>query len=60
MKYLGYVISADMKDECRQLYAQGNALARRFHMCSANMKVTIFALIFRHCTLRNCGGNRQG
>ena len=26
----------------RQLYAQGNALARRFHMCSDNVKVTIF------------------
>ena len=39
VKYLGHVISADMKDDldimrqCRQLYAQGNALARRFHMC---------------------------
>ena len=43
-------ISADMKydldimRQCRQLYAQGqgNALARRFHMCSDNLKVTIF------------------
>ena len=26
----------------RQLYAQGNALARRFHMCSDNVKVTLF------------------
>ena len=48
MKYLGHVISADMKDDldimrqCRQLYAQGNALARRFHMCSGTVKVTIF------------------
>ena len=48
MKYLGHVISADMKDDldimrqCRQLYAQGNALARRFHMCSDNVKVAIF------------------
>ena len=37
MKYLGHVIT-DMKDDldimrqCRQLYAQGNALARRFHV----------------------------
>ena len=35
VKYLGHVISADMEDDldimrqCRQLYAQGNALARR-------------------------------
>ena len=48
VKYLGNVISADMKDDldimrqCRQLYAQGNALARRFHMCSGTVKVTIF------------------
>ena len=48
VKYLGHVKSADMKDDldimrqCRQLYAQGNALARRFHMCSDNVKVTIF------------------
>ena len=48
VKYLGHVISADMKDDldimrqCRQLYAQGNALARRFLMCSDNVKVTIF------------------
>ena len=38
VKCLGHVISADMKDDsditrqCRQLYAQGNSLARRFHM----------------------------
>ena len=50
VKYLGHVISADMKydldimRQCRQLYAQGNALtlAHRFHMCSDNVKVTIF------------------
>ena len=54
VKYLGHVIiSADMKDgldimrQCRQLYAQGNALARRFHMCSDNVKVTIF---HSHCS----------
>ena len=37
VKYRGHVINADMKDDLgimrpsRQLYAQGNALARRFH-----------------------------
>ena len=52
VKYLGHVISADMKDDldimrqCRQLYAQGNALARRFHMCSDNVKVTLSILLF--------------
>ena len=46
VKYLG---NADMKDDldimrqCRQLYAQCYALARRFHMCSdyVKHKVTI-------------------
>ena len=48
LQYLGHVISADMKDDldimrqCRQLYAQGNAIARRFHMCSDNVKATLF------------------
>ena len=28
--------------QCRQLYAQGNALARRVHICSDNVKVTLF------------------
>ena len=32
----------DIKRQCRQLYAQGNALARRFHMCSDIVKVTMF------------------
>ena len=42
------MLSADMKDDldimmqCRQLYAQGNALVRRFHMCSDYVKLTIF------------------
>ena len=48
VKHLGHVISADMKydldimRQCRQLYTQVNAPARRFHMCSDNVKVTLF------------------
>ncbi len=44
VKYLGHVRRADMKDDldimrqCRQLHAQGNALARRFHkLCGRTM-----------------------
>ena len=39
-KYLGYYLTADGKDDrdmtraCRQLYAQGNSLIRKFHMCT--------------------------
>ena len=32
----------------RQLYAQGNALARRFHMCSDNVKVTLVEYLLRN------------
>ena len=40
VKYLGHYITADGKDEkdmiraCRQLYARGNSLIRKFHMCT--------------------------
>ena len=59
VKYLGHVISADMKDDlviirqCAQLCAHGNAIARRFPMCSDTVKVTLFALIVLHYILRN-------
>ena len=49
VKYLGHITSVDMKDDCdnimrqcRQLYAQCNSLARRFHMSSDSVKVTLF------------------
>ena len=48
VRYLGHMISEDSKDDtdiyrqCRQLYAQGNMLARRFYMCSDNVKVRLF------------------
>lgn len=48
IKYLGHIITDDgMDDEdirrqCRQLYAQGNVLTRKFHMCSNNVKVHLF------------------
>ena len=50
VKYLGHYICANMKDDmdimrqCRQLYAQGNVLAHRFHMCTDNVKITLFIL----------------
>ena len=67
VKYLGHVISADMKDDldimrqCRKLYAQGNALARRFNkLCARTMgKLLFFAPIVLRCTHRNCGGNTR-
>ena len=46
VKYLGHVIANDMTDDAdmmrqiRQLYALGNVLSRRFHMCSIEVKNT--------------------
>ena len=48
VKYLGHVITNDMSDDAdmmrqrRQLYALGNVLSRRFHMCSIEVKNTLF------------------
>ena len=48
VKYLGHVITNDMTDDAdmmrqrRQLYALGNVLSRRFHMCSIEVKNTLF------------------
>ena len=48
VKYLGHFISSDGKDDkdmtraCRQLYAQGNSLIRKFHMCTESVKIKLF------------------
>ena len=48
MKYLGHIICSDLSDDedmmrqRRYLYAQGNVLSRSFHMCSINVKNTLF------------------
>ena len=48
VKYLGHFITADGKDDkdmnraCRQLYAQGNSLIRKFHMCTDEVKIKLF------------------
>lgn len=48
VKYLGHYICEDLKDDtdinrqCRQIYAQGNTLARKFGMCSNDVKSYLF------------------
>ena len=48
VKYLGHVISNNLSDDLdierqrRQLYAQGNTILRKFHMCSIQVKLTLF------------------
>ena len=49
VKYLGHIIcndnmsdDDDMMRQRRQLYAQGNVLSRRFHMCSLEVKNVLF------------------
>ena len=53
VKYLGHIICNDLTDDDdmmrqrRQLYAQGNVISRRFHMCS----VEVYNMLFRtFCT----------
>ena len=47
-KYLGHFLTADGKDErdmkraTRSLYAQGNSLIRKFHMCTEKVKIRLF------------------
>ena len=47
-KYLGHLIRADGKDDkdiqkaCGKLYAQGNSLIRKFHMCTDKVKIKLF------------------
>ena len=48
VKYLGHIISNCMLDDndisrqCRQLYAQGKMLIRKFHRCSNDVNNTLF------------------
>ena len=47
-KYLGHYLSDDLSDDrdiqrqCNKLYAQANMLKRRFHMCSSDVKASLF------------------
>ena len=47
-KYLGHLIKDDGKDDkdiqkaCGKLYAQGNSLIRKFHMCTEQVKIKLF------------------
>jgi len=48
VKYLGHMMTDDFTDDkdiyrqCRKLYAQGNMLVRKFHMCTIEVKVSLF------------------
>ena len=47
VKYLGHFISntlrvdKDILRQCRQLYARGNTLLRKFSMCSTEVRLTL-------------------
>ena len=57
IKYLGHVLCCDLSDDddivraTRQLYCQGNILLRAFHMCSENVKLSLFLPIAILCIL---------
>ena len=48
LQYLGHIICNDSKNDmdimrqCQQLYARGNVLFRKFHMCSVDVKIKLF------------------
>ena len=48
VKYLGHYISENLKDDrdinrqCRNIYARGNTLLRKFAMCTADVKAKLF------------------
>ena len=47
-KYLEHIFTNDLTDnadiarQCRQLYAQGNMILSKFHMCTPDVKLTLF------------------
>lgn len=56
-KYLGHFLSNELRDDrdierqSRQLYVQANSLLRKFHMCSIEVKITLFRL---YCSPMYC------
>ena len=57
VKYLGHFITDDLSDDAdiarqnRVLCCQGNMILRKFHMCSADVKLKLFRV---HCTPMYC------
>ena len=47
-KYLGHCINDELSDDddmtrqCNKIYAQRNALIRKFYMCTENVKIALF------------------
>ena len=47
-RYLGHILSSDSSDDLdiqrqrKKVYAQGNSILRKFHMCSIEVKVVLF------------------
>ena len=51
-KYLGHILSdnkgddLDIERQRKEMYAQGNSILRKFHMCSIEVKVELFKTLF--------------
>ena len=47
-QYLGHILSKDGTDDLdierqrKKIYATGNSLLRKFHMCTVDVKITLF------------------
>ena len=57
IQYLGHYITNDLFDDddikrqVRKLYALGNVILRKFHMCSWYVKITVSCIL---CTIIHC------
>ena len=61
VKYLGVMLSNDMKDDAdmnrhlRRFYATSNVIFRKFHHCSASIKVNLIKTYCAPIPARSCG-----
>ena len=52
VKYLGHILSVNMTDDAnisqqnKSLFAQGNSIIRKFHICTVDVKLKLFEA---HC-----------
>ena len=64
-EYLGHIITVDLCHnddigvyrQCKIIYAQGNALIRKFYMCTQSVKYTLFKSVLRYIHA-SCGGEK--
>ena len=59
-KYLAHIITEDLSDhenisrQYKRIYAQGNALIQKFHMCTESVKYTLFKSYYTSLCTGTC------